>query len=123
MDRVPHDLPAVRLVDLLERGFAALWQRAYRTLGDVTLSAIADRVLHTAIERFPGLSAVSLGGNGLEFSGLRDADPSIPPAQLRQGMHFILLEFLTVLGNLTADVLTPALHAELARVTPEARQA
>jgi len=29
------------------------------------------------------------------------------------------VEFLTVLGNLTAEVLTPALHADLSRLTPE----
>ena len=30
-------------------------------------------------------------------------------------MRFVLVEFLTVLGNLTAEILSPALHAELAR--------
>jgi hypothetical protein len=122
VDRVPHDLPAVRLVEVLERGFGALWRRAYRTLGDVTLTAIADRVLHTAIGRFPAIAAVTLGGNGPEFGALRDAEPVIPPEQLRQAIQFVLLEFLTVLGNLTADVLTPGLHEELSSVAPEARQ-
>ena len=32
-------------------------------------------------------------------------------------MRFLLVEFLTVLGNLTADILTPALHSELTAVT------
>jgi hypothetical protein len=31
----------------------------------------------------------------------------------------VLVEFLTVLGHLTDEILTPALHAELARVALE----
>jgi len=30
----------------------------------------------------------------------------------------VLVEFLTVLGNLTAEILTPELHAELVKITP-----
>jgi hypothetical protein len=31
-------------------------------------------------------------------------------------MRFVLVEFLTVIGNLTAEILSPELHADLGRV-------
>ena len=33
-------------------------------------------------------------------------------------IRFVLVEFLTVLGNLTAQILTSALHAELSKGHP-----
>ena len=39
--------------------------------------------------------------------------------RLRSLLNPDLLEFLTVLGNLTAEILTSQLHAELSKVTPE----
>jgi hypothetical protein len=36
--------------------------------------------------------------------------------ELREAIRFVLVELLTVLGNLTAEILTPALHAEISRV-------
>jgi hypothetical protein len=35
-----------------------------------------------------------------------------------EGIRFVLVEFLTVLGNLTAGILTAELHAELSHVEP-----
>jgi len=61
-------LPAARLVDLFDLGFAAMWRRAHLTLGEVTLTAIVDRVLYSAAERFPGFSALAVDTNGLRFS-------------------------------------------------------
>ena len=49
-------LPSNRLLRVFDRGFAALWDRAHQTLGDVTLMAIADRVLYVAAEQYPFLS-------------------------------------------------------------------
>lgn len=40
----------------------------------------------------------------------------VQESTLIAGTRFVLVEFLTVLGNLTADILTPELHEELARV-------
>jgi hypothetical protein len=111
------DLTAAELPQLFERAFTALWQRAHRTLGDVTLRAIMDRVLHTAVSRHPVVSFLKLEPGGLRF----DASGIGSREGLTDGMRFLLVEFLTVLGNLTADILSPALQSELAAVTlPEA---
>jgi hypothetical protein len=121
MDRAANGLPPDRLIRVFERGFAAMWRRAHRTLGNVTLTAIAERVLHSAAEQFPTLSALTVNATGLQCKELRERAGGLQADDLAEGIRFVLVEFLTVLGNLTADVLTPALHSELSKVAPEER--
>jgi hypothetical protein len=116
MDRATKSAPPERLVDALDRAFGAMWRRARVTLGDVTLAAILGRVLYTAAEKFPLLSSLEMDATGLKSDKLRARAGSFKRDQLAAGIRFILVEFLTVLGNLTAEVLTPALHSELAKV-------
>jgi len=112
LGRTPAEPKA--LLAAFEQAFAALWQRTRLTLGDVTMTAIVDRVLHVAEEQFPALASLEL-----EEAGVRWREPSPPagasPDRLAEGIEFVLVEFLTVLGNLTAEILTPALHAELSK--------
>jgi len=116
MDRASKEAPPERLLDAFERAFGAIWRRARVTLGDVTLMAILDRVLYNAAERFPLLSSLEVDATGLRDDKFRERAGSLHRDQLLEGIRFILVEFLTVLGNLTAEVLTPALHSELAKV-------
>jgi hypothetical protein len=122
MERETTDLPAERLVDAFDAGFRALWRRANRTLGDVTLAAIMDRVLLTAMERFPTLAALEIEATGIRSGSLRERARSLRRDQLAEGLCFVLVEFLTVLGNLTAEILTPALHGELSRVASSSEE-
>jgi hypothetical protein len=110
------------MLDLFERGFGALWTRAHRTLGDVTLTAIAARVVYTAAEQFPVLTGLKVEPTGLRCDVLRERQISLASDELAQGIRFVLTQFLTVLGNLTADVLTPALHVELSNFRSEASE-
>jgi hypothetical protein len=119
LEEVGKGLAPEALLELFEQGFGAMWRRAHRTLGDVTLTAIADRVLHSAAEQFPAFSTLKVEATGLECKDFRDSARREPHDQLTAGIRYVLVEFLTVLGNLTAEVLTPALHAELSRVVPE----
>jgi hypothetical protein len=109
-------LPTEALLRAFEAGFAALWHRADRTLGDVTLAAIMDRVLVTAADRYPVLAALEIGPTGIRWQPLRERAGDVQRDELSDGLCFVMVEFLTVLGNLTAEILTSALHAELARV-------
>jgi len=109
-----QDLEIAELLPLFERVLGRLWDRARQTLGDVTLTAIVDRVLYTASERFPLLAALRIEGNTLrwdERARPRNND------EVAESMRFVLVELLTVLGNLTAEILTSALHSDLSRVT------
>jgi hypothetical protein len=105
--------PTLGMIDAFEAAFSALWRRAHDTLGEVTLVAIVKRVLLTAAEQCSLLSTLALDGAELECNELRAVAPSVQPQQLADGFRFVLVEFMTVIGNLTADILTPALHEAL----------
>ena len=111
------ELPHEELVALFEKGFTAMWQRAHRTLGDVTLTAISERVLYSAVEKFPAFVALTADRVGIVFVELRTNATSLDRDQLAEGIRFVLVEFLSVLGNLTDQILTPALHDELSNVS------
>ncbi|WP_437326527.1 hypothetical protein [Sorangium sp. So ce381] len=119
MQQVAQGLPPDRLVQLFERAFSALWRRAHVPLGEVTLGAIVDRVLYYASEQYPALSSLKLESTGICCEELQKGAGGLRRDQLEEGIRFILVEFLAVLGNLTAEILTPALHAELSKVAHE----
>jgi hypothetical protein len=100
-----------------EQALGVVWQRAHRTLGDVTLMAIVGRVLHDAAERVPLFGALTVEASGFNCEALRERAPNADPRELAEGMQFVLVEYLTVLGSLTADVMTPALHSEISNLT------
>jgi hypothetical protein len=106
--------PPAQLVTLFERALAALWRRAEVTLGEVTLTAIVDRVLYTASETHPFLSTLKIEKAGISFDVFREQGAQ--QANLGGAVRLVLVEFLTVLGHLTDEILTPALHAELSKV-------
>jgi hypothetical protein len=105
-----------QLVALFERAISALWRRAEVTLGEVTLTAIVDRVLYVAAETYPFLSVLKVDKEGVCFDGFREMGAE--RGDLADAVHLVLVEFLTVLGHLTDEILTPALHAELSKITP-----
>jgi hypothetical protein len=127
MERTAKGIPSELLVQAFEEAFAALWRRAHQTLGDVTLTAIVDRVLYSGVGRFPILSELKVETTGLRCEGLRENARGALASELEEAIQFVLVEFLTVLGDLTAHILTLALHAELSRVAlqerPEDRKA
>jgi hypothetical protein len=118
LDATAGDLDAPRLNALLERTLLALWNGAHNTLGEVTLSAIVDRVLYVASEQFPFVAITRVEGHGASFA-VRSLCDVQNERRLREVMSFVLAEFLGVLGNLTDGILTPALHTALASVTRE----
>jgi hypothetical protein len=93
-------LPSATVHDAFERAFDALCARARVALGNVTVSAINDRVIERTHERFPW------------FWPSADASPGA----LRKAVRFVLVEFLTVVAHLTGGILTRPLHETLWRV-------
>jgi Mor family transcriptional regulator len=117
LERSATDLPAVDLLRLFESALRALWDRTKTTLGEVTLIAIAERVLHDVSEKFPQFSSLKVKpAHGFQCRALGEHLDTMPVSQLRAAMRCVLVDLLTVLGRLTAEILTPELHAELARV-------
>lgn len=109
-------LPRHTLVDVFERALDALWRRAHLSLGEITLMAIVDRVLHQGTEQFPHLALLKVETGGLNFSELRQSARSLDGELLERSLVFLVCEVLRVLGVLTGEVLTPGLHAELRKV-------
>ncbi len=111
----PPTMSTERLIELLAEGFDALWNRAWLTLGDVTLTAIGERVLLRCAERQPVLAGLTVGPTGLNCEALGRGRAPIEVTELRDGIRSVLVEFLTIVCRLTAGVLTPALYSVLAR--------
>jgi hypothetical protein len=111
--RVATVHPELDVLVLLDHAFQAVWSRAQRTLGDVTLAAILDRVVATETERHPFLVHVRVEYAGLFCDGLYDVRSSVTGAELGEGLQALLVTFLSILGELTAEILSAALHGEL----------
>ncbi len=94
--------------------FRAVWMRAHVPLGEITLAAVMERVLHDAATRHTFLSAVVLEPDGIRLDALagnsRNDDLTV------RALRGVLVEFLKVLANLTDDIITPSLHASLAKL-------
>lgn len=115
--RTAGGLPAEAQLRLFEAALDALWLRTSTTLGEVTLFAVTDRVLHNAAKAFPFLATLKVASNGgIELGELKERAASLRAAELLAGIRLVLVEFLTVIGNLTAEVLTDELHRELSRI-------
>lgn len=115
---VDHD-SSVEIVRLFHAALDAVWNRAVTILGPVTLTAIAERVLHNATERYTFLSAIDPRPNGDArwMERLHERLATVPRAALIEGLRYGLIELLTVIGTLTAEVLRDELHAALEAVT------
>ncbi len=117
LERRGKDLSPEALLRLFEAALGALWARTATTLGEVTLAAIGDRVLYNASEAFPLFSSLKVEpAGGIAFSELKNRISSAQDGELVAGIRFVLVEFLSVLGGLTAELLTRELHSELSNV-------
>lgn len=116
-----HASPAL-LVERFEEGFTRVWDRARPTLGDITLVAIADRVLNDVASRHPALAEVEVDASGLRRETLDALLQLDDRAALEDMLHEVLAELLTVVGRLTAEILTPALHEALEVEATEPRR-
>jgi len=122
LSRSAKGLSSEALLRLFEAALGALWTRTKTTLGEVTLTAIAERVLHNASEKFSLLWSLKVEPtSGIQCRELRERIGSVQLSELRTALRFVLVELLTVIGNLTAEILTPELHLEIYSVVlPEA---
>ena len=101
---------------LFEQALGALWRRAHVTLGEITLGAVTERVLYFATEKYPFLAPIKVDQDGVHFEGLEESLSSHGHTADTDAFRFVLVEFLSVLGNLTDEIITPALHSELSKV-------
>jgi len=119
------DASPIEIVGRFGAAFEALWTCAVTTLGSVTLTAIAERVLTTATGRYPFLAAINPRphGDARWRQHLYERLASVPRPELIEGLRHGLIELLTVIGRLTAEILTDELHAAMQESTASASEA
>lgn len=107
------------LLSQADRAVRALWDRMSSRLGEVTVRAIVERVVVLTGTRSPCLGGLRVKDGHIDFDGLRAHVATHACPDLRGAIASLLVELLTVVGNLTAEVLTPSLHACLEELGPE----
>ena len=122
LDKATEGLSSQQIVTLVERAIGALWERSLTPLSEVTLCAIFERVLNNTQKKFPLLIHLTLESNGVQFNGLTEKASELDSTKLKDAFQFFFAALLSVLGNLTADILTPALYSELSKVTVRDRK-
>lgn len=104
---------------LLDDALSAVWRRAGGTLGDITLTAILERVLSDGATRFDVLRGASARFEDGRLLLRASGAASLAPGEVEDALLFVIAELIGVVGRLTADILTPALLEEVAALTPE----
>jgi hypothetical protein len=111
-------LPPDQLVKLFEQAFTALWHRSRLTISTITLVAIMDRTLFNSTEHFPVLLALKVDKAGLSFDEFRKQS-HLGEKDLIEAFQCLLIEFLTITGSISGEIVTPYLYDELSRVVLE----
>lgn len=115
-------LSADQLLLLFVDGLGAIHERAAKTLSHVTLGAIFDRVLHESRKEHPLLNAVNLNENSFDFGALIAQSGTLDCNEIQTAFRHLLIGLITLLGNLTANILTRPLYQELHKVTADQKR-
>jgi len=118
MEHAVNEAPSTALLVLFEEAWRALWRRAESAVGEVALESIAQLVRANAVEKFPFLSPLKLKGPEVSYKALLGSASELKKAELQAALRFMLVEFLSVIGDLTDEILTPGLYDVLAQVEP-----
>jgi len=113
LSKAEKGLDNEQLVDLLELTLTRVMDAARLPAGEITLAAVLDRVVGTAADAFQWLPRTVVTAGAADFSAFRAAAPRLQRQNVLRAVHFVLTDFLAILGNLTAEVLTPELHKQL----------
>lgn len=108
-----------QVIKIYGSAILAVEQRCLDTLSSVTVQVVLDRVLHEGLENYSLLSTITIGPKGLNLSGLNHKNENYKLEEITESLRYLLIEFLTVIGNITSEVLTTPLHKELMEVTHE----
>lgn len=115
-----NGLSADKQAQLFGKAVHAVEQRTLLTLSSATLMVILDRVLKQSKKKYPMLSDIKIEAKGMNFDPLINSKEH-KSEDLLEGLRYLLVELLGVLGSITADILTPPLHRELFKVTGDFR--
>lgn len=118
LEYAAKDAPAEALPGLFEAAWSALWRRSENAVGAIVLESIA-RLIHADVAaRYPFLSTLDLGSAEVDCNPILESAGALEKSRLREALAFTLAEFITAIGDLTDQILTPGLYAELSRLSP-----
>jgi len=106
--RARTDSPAA----LASEALAAVWERAQRSLSELSLQALARCALDAAARDFPLLADARVAPRGFELGAAAQAEAR----DLLAALGGLLLELLSLVEDTSGAILAPALEAELLRV-------
>ncbi|MGZ3693609.1 MAG: hypothetical protein ACXWQO_05425 [Bdellovibrionota bacterium] len=112
-------LNAEQLVRLFSAAIRAVEQRCLTTLSSITVMVVLDRALEESKETYAFLSDITVETQGLDLGGLLGKCKNYKLEELREGLQDLLIGLLTVIGNITADILTAPLHKQLLEINCE----
>lgn len=110
--------PAADVCALFESAWGGLWRRAESAVGEIVLESIGGVIHADGEAKYSFLAPLRLGKADVSCKPLLESADALEKHELQEGLCFMLVEFLTVLGDLTDQILTPGLYAELARIAP-----
>ncbi len=111
------DLGTDQAIQVFGNALQTIERRCLITLSSVTVQVVLDRIIHQGIEKFPLLVEVTLESTGLNFSSIHQKKEHYNAHEINNAFRYLLIELLTVIGNITSEVLTAPLHKELMEVT------
>jgi len=99
----------------------AIENRILLTLSSITWKAILERALSQSIEQHPLLSGIKVEAHGLSIAELLPTLQSEQTNQVIESFRFFIIELMTIVGNLTAEVLSEPLYRVLSEVVADGK--
>ncbi len=108
-----NELSSHVLVEEFEVLINSLMNTIRMSVGETTITAVADRVLYNSSEHYPVLMKIQLRDHGFDFTKMCD-DASLKDLdEIKNAFHYFATELLFIIGKLSGGSLTPGLHAVL----------
>lgn len=116
LEQAAKGLPSEGLAFVFGETLKALSKRASLTLNKNTLMAIFKRVVYQCSEKYPLLSVLKIESSGILSDQFSIQFSQVDPAELKEAFRFLITELITILSNLTADILPTSLEEQKASI-------
>lgn len=111
-EQAARGLPSEGLACLFGDTLKTLSKRASLTLNKNTLMAIFKRVFNRCAEKYPVLSGLKVESSGIPIDQFSLQFNKVDTAELKEAFGFLITELITILSNLTADILPTSLEEQ-----------
>ena len=95
-----------RITDIFERSLSNLRDDLLPILGETTVDAIIRNAVRENLNRYHFLSSATINVHEISFANLHEEETSFEPEELIAGILGFLQSIITLLTELTGDVLT-----------------